>query len=188
MNKAELRKIYLEKRQALSEGERAQFNLGIYHQFFAWPMLNFIRQLHIYLPLEEKAEPDTWQILDRLRREHAHIRLIIPKVVNNQMEHYYFEGMHQLEKSKWNIWEPKQGVPVSIEKIDAVLAPLLICDKAGHRVGYGKGFYDKFLVQCKPNCLKVGISFFEPVEKIEAVEATDIPLNFCLTSNTLHSF
>jgi len=188
MNKVELRKIYLQKRIALSEDERAQLNLGIYHQFFAWPMLSIVRQLHLYLPLEEKAEPDTWQIIDRLRREYAHIRLIIPKVVNNQLEHYYFEGMHQLEKSKWNIWEPKQGVPAAVEKIDAVLVPLLICDKTGHRVGYGKGFYDRFLAQCKSNCMKVGVSFFEPVETIHEVDSTDVNLNCCVTPMRLITF
>jgi 5-formyltetrahydrofolate cyclo-ligase len=181
MNKAELRKVYLQKRLALTEDERANFNLAIYHQFFTWPPLNQIQQLHIYLPLDEKAEPDTWQIIDKLRREHAHIRLVIPKVINDQLEHYYFEGMHQLQKSKWNIWEPKQGVPADVKKIDAVLVPLLAFDKTGHRVGYGKGFYDKFLIQCRPDCFKLGVSFFEPVDVIDEIEPTDVRLTGCVT-------
>jgi 5-formyltetrahydrofolate cyclo-ligase len=188
MNKDELRKVYLQKRLALTEDERAHFNLAIYHQFFTWPPLNHIQQLHIYLPLDEKAEPDTWQIIDKLRREHAHIRLVIPKVINDQLEHYYFEGIHQLQKSRWNIWEPKQGVPAPIEKIDAVLVPLLVCDKVGHRVGYGKGFYDRFLIQCKPDCIKVGISFFESISTIDGVEPTDVKLTGCFTPHGITHF
>lgn len=183
MNKADLRKIYLQKRQALSEAEYAQLNFQIYQQFFAKIDLSFINVIHIFLPVISKHEPDTWLIIDRLRREFPHIRISIPKsdTRQNTLENFYFEGLHQLVTSAWGIQEPKQGIPTEIEKIDLVLVPLLAFDKAGHRVGYGKGFYDRFLKGCRPDCLKAGLSFFEAEEILTDADELDVPLNLCVT-------
>lgn len=183
MNKADLRKIYLQKRQALSEAEYAQLNFQIYQQFFAKINLSFINVIHIFLPVISKHEPDTWLIIDRLRREFPHIRISIPKsdTRQNTLENFYFEGLHQLVTSAWGIQEPKQGIPTEIEKIDLVLVPLLAFDKAGHRVGYGKGFYDRFLKGCRPDCLKAGLSFFEAEEILTDADELDVPLNLCVT-------
>ncbi len=183
MNKADLRKIYLQKRQALSEAEYAQLNFQIYQQFFAKIDLSFINVIHIFLPVISKHEPDTWLIIDRLRREFPHIRISIPKTDTRQntLENFYFEGLHQLVTSAWGIQEPKQGIPTEIEKIDLVLVPLLAFDKAGHRVGYGKGFYDRFLKGCRPDCLKAGLSFFEAEEILTDADELDVPLDLCVT-------
>lgn len=178
MTKAELRKLYLQKRLALTAAQRDLLNLRIYHHFFAWPELNVLKTLHVYLSLEEKGEPDTWSIIDKLRREHAHIRLVVPRVSREgELDHIFLEGLHQLKKSKWNIWEPQQGVEAFPAQLDAVIVPLLAYDWHGHRVGYGRGFYDQFLAQCRPDCRRIGLSFFEPVDKIEDVRAEDVALD-----------
>ena len=75
-----------------------------------------------------------------------------------------------------------------ISKIEVVFIPLLTFDKTGQRVGYGKGFYDQFLAQCKPSTLKVGLSFFEPEIYIEDLLPTDIPLDYCITPNQTYHF
>lgn len=183
MNKAELRKIYLQKRQALSEAEYAQLNFQLYQQFFANIDLSFIKVIHTFLPVASKHEPDTWLIIDRLRREFPHIRISIPKTDTRQntLENFYFEGLHQLVTTAWGIQEPRHGIPTETEKIDLVLVPLLAFDKAGQRVGYGKGFYDRFLKDCKPDCIKVGLSFFEAEEKLEDTTELDVSLDLCVT-------
>ncbi|MCU0419837.1 MAG: 5-formyltetrahydrofolate cyclo-ligase [Cyclobacteriaceae bacterium] len=182
MTKAEARKTYLARRLALPFAQREVLNLQLYHLFFVQPFLHIIKTLHVYLPLQEKGEPDTWQIIDKLRREHGHIRLVVPKVnTAGHLEHYFFEGLHQLHKNKWNIWEPVQGVPAAPEKLDAVLVPLLAYDEQGNRAGYGKGFYDRFLAQCRPDCVKIGLSFFGPCPLLDDVEPTDVRINQVLT-------
>ena len=175
MTKEKLRKIYLQKRLSLSEAEYLQLNHQLCELFFAGIDLSFVNVLHIFLPIEKKKEPNTWLIIDRIRREFPHIRLSIPRVQNQtgKLENFYFEGLHQLQKNKWDIWEPKQGIPTESEKIDMVLVPLLIFDKQGHRVGYGKGFYDTFLQTCRKDCLKIGVSLFEPVDRIEGTSPND---------------
>jgi 5-formyltetrahydrofolate cyclo-ligase len=181
MTKQEARKIYLQKRLDLSEGEYQQLNLQLYHQFFTQLDLSFIKCIHIFLPIESKREPDTWPIIERIRREFPHIRISIPKVVSDELENIYFEGVHQLKKNKWGILEPQQGMPTPTEEIDMVMVPLLAFDEKGNRVGYGKGFYDKFLVQCRLDCKKTGLSLFQPIERIGDVGSHDLRLTNCLT-------
>ncbi|NJN41060.1 MAG: 5-formyltetrahydrofolate cyclo-ligase [Flammeovirgaceae bacterium] len=184
------RKEFLEKRKALTQAQRDQLSFQLYNQFFAHIDLSAIKVLHIFLPLTSKGEPDTWLIIDRLRREYPGIRLVIPKVneTSQELEHFFFEGLHQLKKNKWGIEEPQQGVPAEVSKIDVVIVPMVICDQTGHRVGYGKGYYDKFLAQCRPDCQKIGLSFFQPVVKIEDTTTLDVALNYCITSEKIYSF
>lgn len=66
--------------------------------------------------------------------------------------------------------------------------PLLAYDKQGNRVGYGKGFYDKFLSQCKPNVVKIGLSFFEPEDLIEDIFENDVKLDVCITTLEIYNF
>jgi 5-formyltetrahydrofolate cyclo-ligase len=188
MTKEEVRKTYLQKRLALSEGAYQQLNFQLYNQFFAQIDLSFIKCIHIFLPIESKKEPDTWPIIDRIRREFPHVRISIPKVIGDQLENIYFEGLHQLKKNKWGILEPEQGFPTPTEKIDMVIVPLLAVDNNGHRVGYGKGFYDRFLAECRIRCLRIGISLFDPVEIIEDMDDLDIALTHCLTPSMLLKF
>ncbi len=189
MTKKEARKDFLKKRQALSAGELFTLNQQLYNRFFAHFDLSFIKTFHIFLSIEIKNEPDTWSLLDRIRREFPHVRLVVPKInANNNLEHIYFEGLHQLEVNSWGIAEPKQGVPAEENKIDAVLVPLLVCDKQGNRVGYGKGFYDQFLARCRTDCQKIGYSFFDPIDSLDDVDRWDVRLDGCITPSTLHRF
>lgn len=183
MTKQELRKLYRQKRTALSEAEYGQLNFQLYQNFFSTIDLSFVHVLHTFLPIVEKKEVDTWLILDRVRREFPHIRISIPKV-NSQtgvFDSFYFEGLHQLALNEWGIQEPKQGIPTEPEKVDLVLIPLLAYDKDGHRVGYGKGFYDKFLSTCRSDCKKIGLSLFDAEETISDANQLDIKLDLCIT-------
>ena len=75
-----------------------------------------------------------------------------------------------------------------VNEIDLVLVPLLAFDKNGYRVGYGKGYYDKFLSNCRPDVIKIGLSFFDAVDEIEDIDDYDLPLNFCVTPQRLYDF
>lgn len=181
--------MFLDKRNNLAPGIQEQLNLALYNLFFSSVDLSFVKHLHLYLPIARKKEPDTWQILDRVRREFPHIRIVMPRVTSEgTLEHIYFEGIHQLKVNVWGIHEPEQGVPAKPELMDLVIAPLLAVDWNGNRVGYGRGFYDRFLAACKPSCGKIGLSFFEPVALIEDVQGFDVKLDGVLTPEGLHRF
>jgi 5-formyltetrahydrofolate cyclo-ligase len=190
MKKAELRTIYQKKRNALSEAEYLQLNHRLCENFFAHIDLSFIKVIHTFIAIDKKREPETWTMIDRIRREHPHIRLSIPRVNDQtgELENFFLEGLHQLETNLWGIPEPKQGIPTPSEKIDMVLVPLLCFDRQGQRVGYGKGFYDKFLAQLRPDCIRVGISLFPPEARIDDVNSFDVSLNYCVTPEETFRF
>lgn len=188
MNKDGLRKIYLAKRSALSEPIHHTLSCNISDLFFQSVNLSRINILHIYLPIKSKREPDTWIIINRIQKEFPHIQLVVPKVKGEEMENIFYEGPDQLINTKWGMVEPKQGVRVEPQHIDMVLVPLLAVDKQGHRIGYGKGYYDRFLKLCRPDCLKIGISFFEPESGIEEKHEGDAHLNACLTPEQYFQF
>lgn len=189
MDKRALRNYYLQLRLQLSEAEWAQGSQRMCDLFFISIDLSFVKMIHIYLPLKKKAEPDTWPIINRLKREFSHIQIAVPKtdVTSNTMRSFLFEGAHQLKQNEWGIEEPQSGQEISPEEIDLVIVPLLAFDKAGHRVGYGKGFYDKFLNLCRMDSKRIGLSFFEPAERIP-FDHHDVRLDYAVTPNSLFSF
>jgi 5-formyltetrahydrofolate cyclo-ligase len=190
MTKQQLRNLYLEKRKQLSEGEFVQLNFQLYQNFFSQIDLSFIKVLHTFLPITAKHEVDTWLIIDRIRREYPHIRISIPKVneTTGELDHFFFEGLHQLTTNAWGIQEPKQGIPTEPAKIDMVLVPLLAVDMHGNRIGYGKGYYDRFLQTCRTDVKKIGFSLFEPVDVIEDIHALDVPLSMLITPINFYTF
>jgi 5-formyltetrahydrofolate cyclo-ligase len=104
------------------------------------------------------------------------------------MSHFLLTDNTKIKKNEYNIPEPISGLPVPTEMIDVVFVPLLAYDKKGNRVGYGKGFYDKFLSLCKPEVVKIGLSFFEPEDLIDDVFENDVKLDYCVTSERVICF
>ena len=104
------------------------------------------------------------------------------------MTHFLLTDNTKIKKNEYNIPEPVDGIEVPSKKIDVVFVPLLAYDKKGNRVGYGKGFYDKFLSECKPDVIKIGLSFFEPEELIADIFEGDIKLDYCVSPNGFYQF
>ncbi|HYG21002.1 MAG TPA: 5-formyltetrahydrofolate cyclo-ligase [Ohtaekwangia sp.] len=183
MTKKELRKIFLQKRSELTPAAYARLNHQLCENFFAGIDLSFVKVLHTFLPIEKNKEPDTWPIINRITEQYAYIQLSIPRINQNTggLENFFYEGKKQLEYNAWGIPEPKNGLPSPTEKIDMVLVPLLAFDKHGNRVGYGKGFYDKFLSTCPASCKRIGLSLFPPCDGISDIQPSDEPLTMTVT-------
>jgi 5-formyltetrahydrofolate cyclo-ligase len=187
MTKKELRKIYLKKRIGLSDAEFERLNEQLCEHFFSAVKLKGVHVLHTFLPIRKTKEVNTWLIIERLQKDFPNVKISIPKINNHtsELENYYLEGPGQLKNNTWEIPEPVKGVPTPNDRIDAVLVPLLAFDKQGHRLGYGRGFYDRFLASCRPDCLKIGLSFFEEEEKIDDISEKDVALDLVVTPLTV---
>ncbi|QPH37985.1 5-formyltetrahydrofolate cyclo-ligase [Pedobacter endophyticus] len=179
MLKSEIRKHASTDRLAIGEDEYSQLNKGLLDQF---TMLDFegINTIHLFLPIAEKREPNTFLIIEWLAENHPDIKIIVPKADFNTalMTHHEYLGINDLQKNLYNILEPQKGNLHSGE-VDMVLIPLLSFDKQGYRVGYGKGFYDRFLQNL--NAQKIGLSLSPAIEKIDDVNTHDIRLDLCIT-------
>jgi 5-formyltetrahydrofolate cyclo-ligase len=92
------------------------------------------------------------------------------------------------EANAINILEPLENEIVDPQDIDLVLIPMLVCDMKGARVGYGKGYYDRYLSRCREDCIKVGVSYFEPIAQVKDANEFDVPLNFCITPQKAYVF
>lgn len=146
--------------------------------------------ISLFLPMLERREPDTFLLIDWLNQTHPNIKLAFPKTnfAASSMEHFLDDAELEIESNDYGIPEPIAGNKVDIAAIDMVIVPLLAFDERGYRVGYGKGFYDRFMTQCKPGTRFIGLSFFEPVAAIDDVDHYDIVLHQCVTSQTIWNF
>lgn len=187
MKKTELRTKYKALRNSLSETEIDEMSLAIANKILTLPIWEKT-YFHIFLPITEHKEVNTEFILHILSGKDKEI--IISKVdfMTQKMTHFLLTDNTVIKKNKYNIPEPVDGIEVPTNKIDVVVVPLLAFDKKGHRVGYGKGFYDDFLTQCKSDVIKIGLSFFEPEELITDIFEGDVKLDFCVTPDSIHSF
>jgi len=186
MNKAELRQQYLEKQKMLSEEERHSASSRIADHFFSGFDLAGVRILHAFIPIEKFNEINTRIIFAKLWRDFPHIETVVPRVdfKTNSIHNLKFTHETELVRNAWDIDEPGHDELVETSSIDMVLVPGVCFDRDGHRVGYGKGFYDRFLKTCRPDCVKIGLSFFEPVEKIDDVHNGDIALDFLVSAES----
>ncbi|MDQ3042021.1 MAG: 5-formyltetrahydrofolate cyclo-ligase [Acidobacteriota bacterium] len=183
MNKSELRKIYLEKQKSLSDSERRETSRRIAERFFENFSLENICFLHVFLAIEKNREVETSYIFKRLWRDFPEITTVASRIDFRAMtlENLKLTPETKLVRNRWHIFEPTDGELIEIEKIDAVTVPLLCFDERGYRVGYGKGFYDKFLSECRTDCLKIGLSYFAPVAEISDAREYDVKLDCCVT-------
>lgn len=189
MNKNLIREEYLHKRMLLNKSEVASKTEEVNDNLFMDLTLQPFTTLHIFLPITEKNEINTWLIIERLRKFFKDKRIVVPRCnfEKNILESVILEPAVELTKNKWGIPEPATGQLCSDKEIDVVFLPLVAFDKNGNRVGYGKGHYDKFLKSCRENVVKVGLSLFPPVEEIEQ-EAHDISLDAAVTPDTVYFF
>ena len=182
MYKKDLRNNYLKLRLALPDEAYKELNQALCNAFFSSLDLSGITTIHIFLPIASKKEPDTWLIIERVRKEFPQMVISIPKINNEaQLTNYNFESKDQLKEGKWGVLEPQFGKITPVDKIDLVIVPMIAADQNGHRVGYGKGYYDRFLKECRTDCKKVGISMFEPVERISDIGNFDLKLDLIIT-------
>ncbi len=187
MKKSDLRSKYIGLRQQLSENEIEEMSLAIANtvlKLSIWDKTYF----HIFLPITEHKEVNTEFILHLLSGKDKEIIISKSDFDTRNMTHFLLTDNTKIKKNRYNIPEPVDGIEVATKKIEVVFVPLLAFDKKGHRVGYGKGFYDKFLSECNANTLKIGLSFFDPEELITAIFDEDVKLDFCITPTTIYSF
>ena len=186
-NKKAFRKKYKIMRQSLSDVSREEMSLAIANTILQLPIWHKT-YFHIFLPITEHNEVDTEFILHVLSGKDKEILISKSNFETREMTHFLLTDNTKIKKNEYNIPEPVDGIEVPSKKIEVVFVPLLAYDKKGNRVGYGKGFYDKFLSDCNTNVIKIGLSFFEPEELITDVFEGDVQLNYCITPNVVHTF
>lgn len=188
MRKKEARALFREKRAAVSAADANKWDdlLLIQLQQAALP---FVHKLFSYYPADDKGEADTFLITRYLGFVNPGIEIAFPRIkANGEMEAIVPEDEDAFLPNAYGILEPAAGALMPADEIDLVLVPLFAYDLHGNRAGYGKGYYDRFLAHCRPDCLKVGLSYFEPIPQLEDANEFDIPLDLCITPSKVYVF
>ncbi|MGY8945814.1 MAG: 5-formyltetrahydrofolate cyclo-ligase [Flavobacteriales bacterium] len=187
MNKKDLRQLYKNKRNSLDKSEVDNLSLDIANKCLTldiWKNENY----HVYFPIEKQNEIDSKLIIQIIQGKDKNV--ILPKInlKDNNMMNYLLTDSTLFKVNKSGISEPISGIEIKSDQLDVVFIPLLSFDKSGHRVGYGGGYYDKFLEKCSNNCIKIGLSFFDPVDRIEGIVLSDVKMNHCITPSKIYNF
>ena len=184
--KSDLRSHYLKLRSKFTSQQIENFTIEIVNRCLELNLWNK-SIYHLFMASEQNNEIDTSILLSVLQGKDKQI--VIPKILDHyELEHYLLADQTPLKSSRWGILEPQSGIKINSNQIDVVFVPLLIFDLQGHRIGYGKGYYDRFLAKCRKETIKVGLSYFDPIERIEDIQSHDIPINFGITRDRIYEF
>ncbi len=185
-DKKALRLKYKKLRKNLSEEFIEEMSLQLANQALKLPIWDKT-YYHIFLSISEKKEVNTEYLMHILQGKDKSIVVSKADFKTGEMKHFLLQENTILKTSEYGIPEPISGIEISPETLEVVFVPLLAFDLKGHRIGYGKGFYDRFLKKCNPTAVFIGLSFFDAEPEI-LFERTDIPLNFCITPKKIMDF
>ena len=184
-DKTFLRSHYKKKRLSLTKQEVDHLSQRVCKQL---DKLNIwkLKHYHIFISISKYNELDTSSIINKLKSKQKII--IVPKISNNELVHVAINDETEFTLNEYGIKEPNDGNHFIIENLDIIFIPLLAFDIEGHRVGYGKGYYDRFLKLTNNSTLKIGLSFFDPINKILDIDDNDVKLDYCVTPKQVHKF
>lgn len=189
MFKKEIRQQFKKLRSEIPSKEKLRLDDLLLFQFQQLNC-NSIQSLLTYWPMANTNEPNTHLFSSYLRHTILGLQIAYPlsNFEANEMKAVLIDEQTVYTTTAIGITEPKFGDVLQPENIEVVFVPLLTCDINGNRVGYGKGFYDKFLSKCNTNVIKIGFSYFDPIDKIDDTNSFDIPLTFCITPHRIYEF
>lgn len=189
MLKTVARNLYIQKRKEISEKQKLIWDDLILIQFQKLN-LSHLNNVFTYMSMPQHNEVNTDAIVDFLKFRNPGVQIYYP-VCDFEKSVMHAVLTHDdtvFFNNKFNTPEPQGNIVCPPEDIDLVIVPLLIFDKTGHRIGYGKGFYDKYLAGVSPEAYKIGLSYFEPVEIIDDLHEFDVPLSHCITPERIYEF
>jgi 5-formyltetrahydrofolate cyclo-ligase len=176
MKKQELRALYKQKRKDLTEIQIKGLQENIYQQIYNLD-LSTVKNVHVFLSILKFKEIDTLPLISYFRNSNKRIVISKCNFKDNTLSHFYFEDDTVLALNKFGVPEPINAEPALESDLDLIFVPLLISDIKKYRVGYGKGYYDRFLSSCRKDAKLIGLNFFEPIQQIEDVNEFDISLH-----------
>jgi 5-formyltetrahydrofolate cyclo-ligase len=176
MKKQELRALYKQKRADLTEHQIKDFQESIYQQIYSLD-ISEVENVHLFLSMPKFKEIDTAPLINYFRSKKKRIVVSKCNFKDHTLSHFYLEEGTVLALNKFGVLEPVDAEQVAESILDLLFIPMLISDIHGFRVGYGKGFYDRFLSGCKKEAKFIGLNFFASVQEIEDANEFDIALH-----------
>ena len=176
IQKAALRKHLLEKRDATSAELRDILSGKIHQNLKKISSYTNSQNVACYFPIG--SEVNTHDIMLNVLKQGKN--LLLPRIVNDNLEFYIVPNLEKLEKGSFEIMEPKDSCKKA-EKIDCVLIPTVGVSKSGVRLGYGKGYYDRFLSLI--DAVKISLTYSKQIVKSIPNDSHDVKIDWIVTED-----
>ena len=178
--KSKLKESMLEKRNSLPKKEAAEYSSRIKTRLFNLEQYKKSKTIMFFVSFSN--EVCTHEMIEESLKNKT---VIVPKVFHQEIEPSVIISFDNLVASrKFGILEPIETMKIAYKNIDLVIVPGIVFDQHGHRIGYGFGYYDKFLHKV-PKAIKIGFAFdFQVVDKIPN-EEHDIPVDMIVTEKSV---
>jgi 5-formyltetrahydrofolate cyclo-ligase len=176
-------------RASLSEVQREENDAAVIKQCRDEIDWSGLQRVHLFLPIRRRQEIDTWKLIEWLWDAHAKVRTYVPRLVAGELEQVRATIGTGWYLNRYQIPEPFEGEVLGDEEpLDLIFAPLLCVDLHGCRVGYGGGFYDKFMAT-RPHAKKVGLAYESWLTRDDIeTNARDVRLDGVVTEQRVHWF
>lgn len=192
MKKQEIREELLQKRKELNSTDYEKLNEDLsinLRKFLQDKGLNL--KIGSFFPMANKKEVNTIVFHNWMRAEPFNHQIYLPKTGNDcSMDFFLFEENSPLIKSALGVSElDTEGLePLNPKDLDIILVPLIAIDIQGNRVGYGKGYYDRYLARLGKNTTIIGLSLDLPVEVLEDINEFDFKIPQAVSPHGIHFF
>ncbi|MBI5388932.1 5-formyltetrahydrofolate cyclo-ligase [Candidatus Woesearchaeota archaeon] len=170
-----LRKQFLDARNALAKEEIARKSNSIRKKLFSLPALREAKTIMFYVSF--KSEVHTLGMIQRALSERKTV--CVPYVDKHEIRPSIIWSVRELKPGHFGVPEPLHPNPISPASVDVVIVPGVAFDKKGFRIGYGKGFYDKFLPQTRAK--KIGLCFASQLADKLPHEEHDVGMDVVIT-------
>lgn len=184
-SKQNLRKYYLSLRKSLSGSFVEEASLSIGKKLLNIEQFKKSEVIHCYVSIPANNEVDTDSIIHHCFRFGK--KVILPKVADNGgLTHHPVVSLQHLKPNGWGVPEPETSEEWPTDQIDCIIVPMVAGDRMRNRIGYGKGYYDKFLANVK--CFKIGILYdCQLYPKTLPVETFDVKMDIMITEKEVIS-
>tara|TARA_B100001287_G_scaffold245476_1_gene222781 strand:- start:22190 stop:22756 length:567 start_codon:yes stop_codon:yes gene_type:complete len=187
MKKHALRKLIKEKRKVMSKQDIKTFSDSIMnHLIEAFEFKN--KLVNVFLPIQKFNEIDLTPLKDKIETLGGKVCINRSNFDTFELSPILWDDHLIIEENQYGIPEPINGKQLNLKNIDIVLVPLLAFTSEGHRLGYGKGFYDRFLIKTADQCIHVGICHNSNYHQIDDINDRDIALEFLISPEGMKTF
>ncbi len=174
--KSALRKYLLEKRDSTSAELREIASMQIHENLKKNAIFTNAQNIACYFPIG--SEVDTHDIMLDILKQGKN--LLLPRIIDDDIEFYIISNLEKLEKGNFEIMEPKDNCEKA-KKIDCILIPTVGVSKLGVRLGYGMGYYDRFL--SSTDAVKISLTYSKQIIKSIPSDSHDVKIDWIITED-----
>ncbi|MFN1833975.1 5-formyltetrahydrofolate cyclo-ligase [Balneola sp. MJW-20] len=182
--KTELRSLARTLRDEVSQDEWRDKSNRIKELFLSSDLFSNAERIHSYVSMNERKEVDTLGIIEHILVSEKSLCVPVTDFNDISMRHFEIDSLDDFKMNEWGIKEPgKEGQERTADQFDLIIVPLLASDIGGNRLGYGKGFYDRFLK--KTRAIKVGLVFDNFIFSEIPTDEHDQSLDYLITEKSV---